>query len=269
MKTMAKLRTETVGRPVHPNAGIQAAYRKRMRALIEEMNRSYQHWIKAAYRKNEPSMAMDANPAIQLQRIMDRLGRHWFRRFRDMGSAMADHFAQSSRRQSDAALKRILRNGGMSVRFTIDPEMSEVMKAVVAENVQLIKSIQQQYHTQVQGAVMRSVQTGRDLGGLTDEIQDQFGVSFRRAAFIARDQNNKATAAYQKVRQTELGLKEGIWMHSHAGKVPRKTHLANHGHRFNIAEGWFDPDPKVRKHIMPGELINCRCVWRPVIPGLS
>lgn len=264
-----KLRTEKIGRPVHPNAGVQAEYRKRMRALIAEMNRSYQYWIKACYRQNEPRMAMDATPAIQLQRALERLGRHWLKRFKEMGPQLADHFAQSSRRQSDAALKRILRNGGMSVRFTMDPQMSDVMKAVVAENVQLIKSIQQQYHTQVQGAVMRSVQTGRDLGALSEELQDQYGVSFRRAALIARDQNNKATSAYQKVRQTELGLKEGIWMHSHAGKVPRKTHLANHGHRFNIAEGWFDPDPKVRKHIMPGELINCRCTWRPVIPGLS
>ena len=46
-------------------------------------------------------------------------------------------------------------------------------------------------------------------------------------------------------------------MHSHAGKTVRKTHYANDGKRYNVAEGWFDPDPKVSRRIWPGELINC------------
>jgi uncharacterized protein with gpF-like domain len=72
-----------------------------------------------------------------------------------------------------------------------------------------------------------------------------------------------------RARQEELGITEAVWLHSHAGKKPRPTHLANHGKRYNVAEGWFDPDPKVRKHIWPGELINCRCVSKSVVKGFS
>ena len=262
-------RPEKIGRAVHANAGIEAAYRKKMRSLINEMSRSYVYWIKACYRQHEPKMAMDATPAVQLQRTMSQLGRYWLKRFREASPKLAAHFAKSVSKQSDAALRKILKDAGFSVEFKITPELRDVMTASINENVSLIKSIQQQYHTQIEGSVMRSVQIGRDLDGLTKELQRHHHVSFDRAKFIARDQNNKATAALQKARQTDLGLKQGIWLHSHAGKVPRKTHLANHGHRFNIAEGWFDPDPKVRKHIMPGELVNCRCVWRVVIPGLT
>ena len=41
----------------------------------------------------------------------------------------------------------------------------------------------------------------------------------------------------------------------------------NDGKEYDIKTGWFDPDPKVRKHIRPGELIHCRCLVTPVLPG--
>ena len=69
-----------------------------------------------------------------------------------------------------------------------------------------------------------------------------------------------------RARQVEVGITEAIWMHSHAGKEPRPTHVANDGKRYKVAEGWFDPDPRVRRHIVPGELINCRCTTRSIVP---
>ncbi|WP_257785984.1 hypothetical protein [Burkholderia ubonensis] len=37
----------------------------------------------------------------------------------------------------------------------------------------------------------------------------------RRAAFIAHNQNSKATATITRVRQEGLGITEAIWLHSH------------------------------------------------------
>jgi uncharacterized protein with gpF-like domain len=65
-----------------------------------------------------------------------------------------------------------------------------------------------QYFTDVEGLVMRSVQTGRDLGQLTKDLQEQFGVTRRRAAFVARDQNNEATASMTRTRQTSRGSRK-------------------------------------------------------------
>jgi uncharacterized protein with gpF-like domain len=92
-------------------------------------------------------------------------------------------------------------------------------------------------------------------------------VTKRRAALISRDQNNKATAVITRVRQQELGVAEAIWVHSTAGKTPRPTHVkaGRERVRYAIAEGWYDPHEK--KNVWPGELINCRCVSRAVIPG--
>lgn len=144
--------------------------------------------------------------------------------------------------------------------------MRDALEATVAENVSLIKSIGSQYLTAIEGHVMRSVTTGRDLAPLARRLELQYGVTRRRAALIARDQNNKATAVITRERQNELGIK-AIWLHSAGGKEPRPTHVANSGKVYDPKEGWFDPD--VGEHIWPGTLINCRCVSKSVIPGLT
>lgn len=276
---MRRRKGEKVLRPIHANAGIRAAYRKRLLALTNEMLDSYRHWVLAAYKRTPPKMAADASryskkqkartglASREMERELRKLGRRWEDRFDDAALRMAGWFAKSTAERTDGALKHILDKGGWTVPFTMTPAMRDVLNATVAENVSLIKSIPQQFHTQVEGLVMRSVTAGRDLSELSTELSERFGVTRRRAEFIAIDQNNKATAALRKARELEIGLEDGIWLHSHAGKKPRKTHLANNGKRFSIREGWYDP--AVRKKIMPGELPRCRCTWRVVVKGFS
>lgn len=85
-------------------------------------------------------------------------------------------------------------------------QMNNALQATIAENVGLIRSIPEKYFTEVEGLVMRSVARGRDLSYLTDELQKRYGITRRRAAFIARDQNNKATSVVQSARQQALGI---------------------------------------------------------------
>lgn len=207
-------------------------------------------------------------PAAFLQAAFARLRKRWEERFDDAAGKLARWFAQASARRSDEQLRRILKDGGLSVRFTPTKAMRDVMAGTVQANVALIKSIPEQYLTQVEGYVMRSVQTGRDLHQLSNDLRHELGVTKRRAAFIALDQNNKSTSAMTRARQQELGM-QAVWVHSHAGKEPRPTHLANDGRPYDPAVGWFDPDPKVRKRVWPGELISCRCFSRTVIPGFK
>lgn len=266
-----KRRGEKVTRPVHANVGIKVEYRAKLDRLISDMHRSYAYWLTARFRANEPRIAQDAIPAKALERELRDLGDQWQARFDSAAPKLARWFSKRTYQRSDLALKRILKEAGVSVQFQMTPVMRDVFEATVGENVSLIKSISSQYHTQVEGLVMRSVSTGRDLGYLTEELQRRFGVTKSRAALIARDQNNKATAAMNKVRQLEVGggEAEAIWLHSHGRKEPRPTHLANTGKRYKVAKGWFDPDPKVRRYIQPGELINCGCVSRLVVKGFS
>lgn len=259
---------EKVLRPVRSNLGISAAYRKRIESLVDEMARSYEHWIELRYRQNPPVMAQD-DAVRDLMKELHTLGKRWRKRFDDAAPRLAEWFLQKVNRRSDAALKRILKDAGYTVQFKMTPEMKEAIEGSIAENVGLIRSIGQQYHSQVEMLVMRSVASGRDLAPLVRDLKHRFKITERRAKLIAHDQNSKATSIMMRARQTSFGIEEGVWLHSHAGKEPRPTHLRNHGRKFNLKEGWFDPDPKVREHILPGQLINCRCTWRPVVKGFS
>jgi uncharacterized protein with gpF-like domain len=264
-----KRRNEKILKPIFANAGIAAAYRKKLLALVEEMSRSYTYFLRATYRANPPRMAQDESPAKELERLLKGMGVQWSKRFEEAAPRLARYFAGSTRKQSEAALRRILRESGVTVKMTMTRELRDVLNATVAENVSLIKSIASEYHTEVEGLVMRSVTAGRDLSQLTTDLRKRYGITQRRAEFIALDQNNKATSAIRREREMAVGLDEAVWMHSHAGKEPRPTHVANDQKRFSIVKGWFDPDPKVRQRIWPGQLPRCRCTWRVVVKGFS
>lgn len=250
-------------RPVQSNAGIQAAYRKRLDALIDEMNASILYWVGAAYKRT--GIAQDESATAMMRRALRKVSRQWQDRF-DMGADdLAKWFAQKTKSYSDVALTSILKDAGFSVEFKMTTAMNDAYQAVIGENVNLIKSIASQHLTQVETMVMQSVQQGRDLSTLSKQLQARYGVTKRRAALIARDQNNKATAVVTRVRQQGLGITTAIWRHSHAGKTPRPSHVKADGQEYDIAKGMY-----LDGHwTWPGVEINCRCVSRSVVPGLT
>lgn len=259
--------------PVRPNVGIAAAYQRRVDALLEEMNASLIWFLRAALRKRDPEivalMAQDDSPARELGAVMRRLARRWQARFNETAPGLAQYFATRAAERSDATLQSILKRGGFSVKFQPTRAWNDVRQATIQENVSLIRSIAQQHLTQVEGMVMRSVQHGGDLQSLVEGLENQLGVSKRRARFIAQSQNNLATSSIQRVRQIELGIKECVWLHSGGGREPRRTHLqaGREKQRYDPATGWFDEDEQ--KFIWPGQLPNCRCVSKPIVAGFS
>ena len=266
-RRLAAKKTDKVLQGVQPNAGIEAAYRQKLQALIAEMDKSVVYWLRAAYRANEPVMAQDRMPADELRDAIRKLARRWQKTFDEAAPALAEYFSQAVAERSSGALRAILKKAGFTVRFKLTPAMRDIMQATIGQQVSLIKSIPSQYFTNIEGLVMRSVQTGRDLGQLTKDLQEQFGVTHRRAAFIARDQNIKATASMTRARQDELGITEAIWVHSGAGNHPRPTQVAMNGEKYDVKKGMWDP--AVKRWIFPGEEINCRCFSKSVIPGFS
>jgi len=309
-------------RAVHPNAGIEAAYRARIEKLVNEMARSVEYWVGAAYRANLPAIAQDAIaptieievreqinaagktewiayvdgdplrtntgrprkfktqaaalrnakielgqhvPVEDLQEAVNELAVRWQAKFDAMAPALAEYFSTQVYERTDAALRKALKDGGISVQFQMTPAMENVLGSTIEANVGLIRSIPQQYLTNVQGAVMRSIQSGRDLGPLVEYLENQHGVTKRRAAFIALDQNNKATSAMTRARQDEIGVTEAYWRHSGGGKHPRPKHVAANGTKYDVKKGL--PIGDKGQWVFPGEEPNCRCISVSIIPG--
>ena len=265
-----KPKGEKVLRPIHPNVGIERAYQRKLDTLVQEMQDSVVYWLTAAYRANEPRLlAQDETPADALRRSIKDLAKRWLRKFDIASVKLAEWFGQAVQKRSSDALRKILKDGGISIEFQVTPAMRDITAASIAENVSLIRSIPSQYFTQVEGIVYRSVMAGRDIGGMTKELEERFVVTRRRAALIARDQNNKMTAAFSRARMIEAGIDEAQWVHSMGGTHKRPSHVkaSKDKVRYPVAEGWLDPD--VGQKIQPGFLIGCKCVGRPVIKGFS
>ena len=269
-----KRRGEKVLRAVRPNIGLETEFRRALTKQIDALHRSVLYWTKAAYNQNEPTivaLAQDETPAAALLRAIRGLRKRWLKRFDVASVKLAEYFATAVKDRSDAALKKILKDGGFAVEWRMTPAMRDVMGATVGEQVGLIKTIPARYFDQIEGAVMRSVSTGRDLKQLTDDIEKIGDVTRKRAAFIARDQSNKATATMTRTRQLEtFGAEaEAQWLHSGGGKVPRPSHLkaGKDKVRYKVSDGWLDP--AINKRIWPGTEINCRCAGKMIVPGFS
>jgi uncharacterized protein with gpF-like domain len=166
-------------------------------------------------------------------------------------------------------LKAALRDAGFTVSFKPTRRSLESYKLVVSENVGLIRNLQTSLYNKIQQDVWASVRAGGDMAKLSQKLHKSYGIEANRAALIARDQNNKAKATLESSRRQELGLKQAIWQHSGGGKEPRPVHLAwgREGKVFDLDKGLFDPDEG--EWVLPGQLINCRCTSRAVIPGFD
>jgi uncharacterized protein with gpF-like domain len=258
--------------PVRPSAAVRANYDARLRRLIDEMSNSVIYWLSAAWRREEEriaevaGMALDAPPSTEMQRVVRRLRRRWQRRFNEGSEDLARYFASKVHERTDGELRRVLKRADLTVKLQLSRPIQGALRAIVDENVSLIRSIPSQYLDQVEGSVMRSVLAGRDLKSLTEELQHHHGVIRRRAELISLDQNQKASSAIERLKYLELGIERAIWRHSGAGKEPRPTHVANNHKEFSVRDGWYDPHEKA--YIRPGQLINCRCYSQPIVEGI-
>lgn len=257
---------EKILKSIQPSAAIEIWYRRKLRELIEAMAKSVLLHTRAAWKAEPPDVgfASDSSPTLGLRRALKKWGDKQVGKFDEMAAEISAAFARRSRRDFDKRFGKILKDAGFTVKFKPTPQMVEAYRAVVAENVNLIRSIPQKFLTDVQTSVFQSVMKGSDMDGLAREIKRNYGVTWRRASFIARDQNSKARAVFEEARRSELGITEAIWRHSHAGREPRPTHVAMNGKRYQIKVGMYDSD--VGENVWPGTLPNCRCSSRSVLP---
>lgn len=256
-------------RAVRPNAGLREAYAKKLRELVSRMASDVAKEIEALYRKEEPKIAQDAKaktPADKLQKMLDRLRKKWDVEVSDFADPTASWFVTKTRGYVDRAQNAAIKAAGVKgfdIRFDKGQVSQDAFDALVNANTSLIRSIGTQYLHDVEGLVMRAVTAGRDVAGLKSELSKRYGITQRRADFIARDQCNKATESLARANDIEVGVEEGEWVHIPGKQTSRETHKAFHGKKFDISKGLFDRE--VGRYVLPGELPGCQCTYRPVL----
>ena len=260
--------------PVRPSAAVKDWYHTQLAGLVDAMHQSVMFWVRAAWRRGglaedviftQGDLAMDLSPAKILQGAMEKLGAQWRTTFKLGAKGIADGFASKALAHGDQAFRAALRDAGFSVKFQASQTVRDALDALTMDNVGLIKSIPEEYLGDVHGKVARSIAAGRNLRELTDDLQRTYHVARNRAALIARDQNNKATAIVHRVRQREVGVKHAVWVHSGASKHPREEHEAwgAEGATYVVSEGMYSEEDG--ENVWPGTPINCGCISMSVI----
>lgn len=262
------------------NISQQIKYKKAILKLVRQMTDETHKQVKRLFNgeiadkyfeKQKEISAMDASIASNAKKLMNFLTAKFQQLFDLKSTVLAQQMIDDSAAISKSNLHQSLKqlSGGLSLKTGVVPAgMEEVAKALIAENVSLIKSIPQQYFKDVTGSVMRSITTGRGLADLIPEIKKYNGQTDRRAKNLALDQTRKAYNSINKQRMQKIGVKQFEWVHSGGGQKPRKSHLKIDGTIFNFenleAQQAALGVPKEDQGI-PGYPINCRCTILPVI----
>lgn len=163
--------------------------------------------------------------------------------------------AQHNEEEQAGVIRSVM---AVSPTFRAEP-VAAMIDSFIAENVSLIKSINQRLHDEVEGILQRGLREGKRANMLREEIRERFGVSESRANLIARDQIGKLDAQLTKERQGELGITKFIWRTAQDNRV-RPDHEDREGQTYS----WDDPPDGE----LPGTAIQCRCVAIPVMEEL-
>lgn len=270
MATKASRSRKVALRSTKPNAGVRDAYAKELSALVREMAEDVAETLKKAYDRHEPLLAQDARlPSSALADMMELLRKRWTKRFETASERISKKFVQGVKTSVTNQKRSAIRSAGLPEAFALKFDRGlvsqDVLKAITQENTSLIKSIGSKYLDDVEGLVMRSVTAGRDVKGLAGELQRRYDVTKRRAVFIARDQNNKASEALSRAQDAQSGITRGVWIHVPGRWTSRETHRHMDGKEFDLREGLYDSD--AGRKILPGELPGCQCTYRPLFPS--
>ena len=252
-QTRSRVRHTKTIRPLRPSAGLEAWYRRELKKAVKEMSHSVEYWLRAVYRRREDEIiAEDASPAWNIWEDLKKTMRRWQKYFDELGERLARRFVGRLSKAEKARFEQALKDAGWTVKFRTPRGVNNILQSAIIENVNLIKSIPEHYLTEVQSIVNVGIQNGKDLDYITRELHKRYEITERRANMIARDQNNKITAALDREHASNLGITEAVWVYTYGSKEPRHT-----------------PNPKVARKIQPAELINCRCMYRMLLPEMD
>ena len=268
--------TSLKGQPLRHNIQCEARYAKRLQKLSERMADDVKREVLKLLDcpDSKDYFGTDASIASQARILLNGLTGKYNQAFKDLAKPAAKQMIRGINQASKSGLFSSLQKmtGGMSIKTDLMTEdLSEVMKATMVENDDLIQSLSTDYMKKIRGDVIRSITTP-EAGGFTQlrkriaqTLDREKGQVMRRANNIALDQTRKAYNNLNLGRMKAVGVNQFEWVHSRGGQRPRDYHLkVLDGNIYNTD----DPpiiDPDTGERGFPGQLIHCRCTLLPVI----
>jgi SPP1 gp7 family putative phage head morphogenesis protein len=152
----------------------------------------------------------------------------------------------------------------VTVPAQLSPNARDEITRTLTDNVQLsIKKFAAARIPELRAKVEQNVTDGGRIDRLAEIIEADYGVSKRKAAFLARQETNLFTSKYREARAKEVGSRRYKW-HTRLDNKVRHDHRHLDGETFF----WDSPpivDAKTGRRANPGEDYNCRCIARPIL----
>lgn len=169
---------------------------------------------------------------------------------------------------------------GVAKKLEVQPELDvrsrERLADEYSENLKLyITKFADQEIFSLRESVEENAREGYRFDKLIPSIKKRYGVSVRKAKFLARNETSIFMSKYHEQRYGEAGITSYIWSTSHDNRVrpaPGTHGSDNHrvldGRVFEFSKPPIVDPPKGRK-ANPGQDYNCRCVAIPILADKS
>jgi len=165
-------------------------------------------------------------------------------------------------------------------KIEVSPELNAASRRTMAEeyseNMKLyIQKFADKEVMSLRDAVEENAKEGYRFDKLIPSIKKRYGVTVRKAKFLARNETSIFMSKYHEQRYAEAGVTEYIWSTSHDIRVrPAPGTHGSDNHR--VLDGrvfsFANPpvvDPATSRKANPGQDYNCRCVAIPILADKS
>lgn len=258
-------------RQIAQDESIAEQYKKKM----EQLNQAYQQYF-AKYGQQKAESMVKQTAAIQQRSFLKEYAKLMFvlmntNQVRPEDKVfvefMKTQFAPQNFMPTKAGKEAFMKAFTLNTRAY--SEVAETIKqTTITNNVELIKSIHQQYHREVSQALYDSIINGKPTKSIVELLKQAGAKTKRRARLIARDQVHKIHETLHLQELKQVGITKAKWIHLGGGKTDRKTHVTKapeglNGGIFDISKGIYDP--AVNKYIKPAEPPFCHCTAVAVV----
>ncbi len=242
-------------------AGVE--YNTNLQRLVNAVKKDIDDQIVPLVHAKAPEYVQDEwGPDIQaaIDTLLAKWGSPPFAR---LANQMATGFVRTTLSAIDRQNKKAF---GIDV-LQNSPKMRASMQAAAIQNAKLIESIPARYIENVSNSVFANMRAGLLPSVVARMVEDEYGVTQRRARFIARDQTAKVNGELTKQRQIDAGYEFFGWLDGNDERV-RSSHKAIANADVGYGKGvyrWDDlPKNERGEPIQPGSDFQCRCSSRPI-----
>ena len=233
-------------------AGIGIEYNTALQKIVREIKKDIDEQLIPVLRAEQRNYTADSW-FDRIQVVLDRLRNKWNSpQFASIATQIASKFVTS-------VDGRVEKNFGLDV-YGDDAQLQTIIDMSVFDNTRLIKTIPEQYLSQVESIVVTNTRAGNRSSAMVTALTEQFGVRSRHAKFIARDQTAKVNSAIATERMTSAGYEFFEWRTSRDSRVrDRHRSIANKVTEYGKAVYRFDNPPLSDKGvpILPGTDYQC------------